>query len=125
MSNSKTISELLDTARQLSDREFEEFYKKIQDLHSKKGKSYSTIEEDRLLQKIKKGLPSRIWLRWNYLIARRDSAILTPDEYGELLALTETVEKYDFQRLKWMAKLAEIRDISLDKIPQQFGLTPS
>lgn len=124
MSNSKTVAELLNTAQQLSDREFEDFFEKMQVLHEKKSLDQITREEKRLLQKINAGLSSRILLRWNYLIARRDNRSITPAEHTELLKLTETIEKFDLNRLKWMAQLAEIRSIPLEQVPQYYGLTP-
>jgi len=124
MSASNTVSELVQTARQLSDGDFERFYEQIQRLHARKAVDEQQREADRLLKKLSTPLPRRVQMRWNYLIARRDSNTITAEEYAELLHLTEVVEKHDLMRLKWMAKLSEVSRIPLSQIPQHYGLQP-
>jgi hypothetical protein len=124
MDNQITISELLQGVGQLSVREFEEFFNKIQSIRTQKIPNSLNDDENKLLKQIKTSVLSTKQVRFNYLIARRDASIITVNEYDELLKLTEDIEKSDTIRLKRMAKLADLKGISLKEALNTFGITP-
>ncbi|MDZ7880728.1 MAG: hypothetical protein U5L45_23840 [Saprospiraceae bacterium] len=124
MDNQITISELLKGVGQLSVREFEEFFIKIQSIRTQKIPHSLSDDENKLLKQIRTSVLAPKQVRFNYLVARRDASTLTVNEYEELLKLTEEIEKSDIVRLKRMAKLADLKGISLSEIPQIFGITP-
>jgi hypothetical protein len=119
-----TVNELLRNVIQLPAADFEEFFSKIQLIRSSKSKGDFSDEELKLLDKINSGLPRRQRLRWNYLIARRDSGTIIPAEYEELLQLTETVENFEVKRLQWMSRLAELRGMSLPEVVEFYQIHP-
>jgi hypothetical protein len=124
MDNQITISELLKGVGQLSVREFDEFFNKIQSIRTQKIPHSLNDEENKLLKQVKSSVLSSKQVRFNYLIARRDLSIITVNEYEELLKLTEDIEKSDTVRLKRMAKLADLKGISLSETLHIFGITP-
>ena len=50
---------------------------------------------------------------------------IAEDEYNELMILSEESEGMDVERLKNLLELSQLRNVSLDKLMQQLGLTPS
>jgi hypothetical protein len=124
MDNQIIISELLQGVGQLSVREFEEFFNKIQSIRIQKIPNSLNDDENKLLRQIKTSVLSTKQVRFNYLIARRDASIITVNEYEELLKLTDDIEKSDTIRLKRMAKLADLKGISLTEALHTFGITP-
>jgi hypothetical protein len=72
-------------------------------------------EESKLLIKINQGVPEEIQVPYNELIAKRQSETLSPDEYDELLRLTDQVEKIDAENIKYL-----IQCYSIEKKPMNF-----
>ncbi len=124
MDNQITINELLKSVGQLSTLEFEEFFMKIQSLRAQKVPSNVNDEENKLLKQIKTGLLSPKQVRFEYLIARRDARSITEREYQELLKLTEEIERKDIDRLKRIAKLADLKNMSLPEVVRLYNITP-
>lgn len=124
MDNQITISELLKSAGQLNTSEFEEFFMKIQSLRRQRLPFSVSDEENKLLKQINAGLLSSKQVRFEYLIARRDMRIITEQEFNELLELTKEVEKNDTIRLKRIAKLADLKKMSLPEVVDYYNLRP-
>ena len=82
-------------------------------------------KEAALLAKINTPFAHKKKHHFNLLIAKRDAKTLSSTEYEELLALTEDFEKYELRRLQLLAKLADLRKISLPKIISFYELSPS
>ena len=81
-------------------------------------------EETRLLQQINQGLPPETWTRYQTLKEKRDARTLTPEEYNELLALTNEVELWNVRRLELVLALAHLRQVPLRAMMDEMGLTP-
>jgi hypothetical protein len=124
MDNQISIGELLKGVGALSVRDFEEFFGKIQSLRAQKMPFSLNESEHKLLKQIQTVGFSAKQVRFNYLIARRDLHAITEKEHQELLKLTEEIEKNDTIRLKRMAKLAELKGISLPEVVRIFDLNP-
>src|SRR4051794_23034477 len=81
-------------------------------------------EETELLQQINQGLPPETWVRYQSLKDKRDARTLTPEEYTELLALTDEVELWNARRLELVYALAQLRHVPLRAMMDELGLTP-
>ena len=126
MDNQISISELLRSVGQLSTHDFEDFFIKIQSLrHQKTASDGMNIEESKLLKQIKTGLLSTKQTRFEYLIARRDARTITESEFEELLKLTHEIEKNDVIRLKRIAKLADLKRMTLPEVVSFYNLQPT
>lgn len=124
MDNQISISELLHNVGQLSTREFEEFFIKIEFLRVQKISSDAIVEENKLLKQIKTRLRSSKQVRFEYLVARRDARTITEQEFNELLKLTDDIEKNDLIRLKRIAKLADLKRMTLPEVVRLYNLQP-
>jgi hypothetical protein len=58
------------------------------------------------------------------LVAKRRAEVLTPEEYDELLRLTDEVEAHDTRRVENLVKLAQLRQVTLDQLMEDLGLRP-
>lgn len=82
------------------------------------------ITEAELLQKINEGPAPANWDRYHALTAKRRSETLTPDEYTELIALTNEREIAHACRIKFLMELANLRQASLDATMDALGIRP-
>lgn len=119
------IKELIRGVEELSSSEFEVFYRKLQTLRLQKLPESIAEKEQKLLKKINTPFTKKKNLRFHLLIAKRDTQSLTKEEYEELLVLTEAFEKYELRRLKLLAKLADLKKISLPEVINLYNLHPS
>ena len=78
--------------------------------------------ESELLTKINRGLPINVQTRLNALIAKRQAETLTPNEHKELLRLIERSEKAEAARVEALARLAQLRSISLTTLMHNLGI---
>jgi len=124
MSNAPTVSELLSAVQRLKKTDFEDFYAKIKSLHGNAEVQSIASQELRLLEKINSDLPKKTQLRWHLLLARRDEGTLTIEEKTELVRLTEVVEDWETKRLRWLAQLADLRQITLPEVVKQYKILP-
>lgn len=80
--------------------------------------------ESELLQDINLGFSEEFWTRYDELVSRRENEILTPQEHQELISLTNQVEQRNVGRIESLAKLARLRNTSLDAIIRELGIKP-
>ena len=78
-----------------------------------------------MLRNINRGMPDALQNRYRELIAGRRAETLTESEHAELLHLTNQVEKYDIERLKYLTELARIRKISLTELLDELSIEPA
>ncbi|MEM6321039.1 MAG: hypothetical protein AAF960_25460 [Bacteroidota bacterium] len=119
------IKELIKEVKQLNATEFEAFYRQLETLRSQKVSGLAAEKEQQLLEKINTPFTKKKNIRFNLLIAKRDTKTLTEGEYQELLELTESFENYELRRLKLITKLADLKKISLPEVINFYQLHPS
>ena len=106
----------------LPDDELDQFVKKVMVYRAQRKAPHLSARESELLLKINRGLSDDLLQRWEELIDKRDNDLLTPEEYAELLKLTEQVEWFDSERAECLAELALLRGIPLPDLMQQLGI---
>ncbi len=116
--------DLLHAIEQLSQPELEVFAERIMALRLQNRVPALSQEESELLLCINQGVPLDVQQRYDALIAKRQSETLTPEEYTELLYLTNQIEQLDAKRIEQLARLAQIRRIPLSQLMHELG-TPS
>ena len=89
-----------------------------------KDKAALPKEEADLLLKINHGLTPDFQQRYNALIAKRQASTLTPEEYTELLSLSNQLEKLEASRLEALAELARLRKITLKALMEELEIQP-
>jgi len=115
---------LLEAAKQLTSSELDEFVEKVINLRAKRIAPSLSHTESELLLKINEGVPDHIQKRLNELRERQRAEILTQDEYSELLQLIDQVENIDAQRVRYLAKLAQLRGKSVRTLMEELGIYP-
>ena len=121
-----TTDDLLQAVKQLSPSELQGFVRQIISLQAhRKAPGLSKLESE-LLLKINQGVSTDIQERYDELIAKRKTETITPDEYDELLRLTDKVEELDAKRVEYLKELACIRQTSLTKLMEELHIkTPA
>ena len=114
--------QLLNAARQMSRQELAQFVERVLTLHAERVAPILPVAESELLLKINHPLPDNLQRRYNELLEGRDARTLSPEEYQELLQLTDQIELLEVERMKHLIELARLRRVSLDELMRQLGL---
>lgn len=117
-----STNELLQAIAQLSQPELDKFTFQVIALRAKRQAPSLPKTEAELLLKINQGLPSEVQKRYDELIAKRQAESLTPDEYDELLRMTDRVEGLEARRIKCLADLARLRQTTLVGLMDDLGI---
>jgi hypothetical protein len=81
--------------------------------------------ESELLLKISQALPSEVAKRYRELTSRRQTGELDLKEQGELLDLTDEVERFQAERIEHVAELARLWGKSLRVVMDELRIRPT
>ncbi len=81
-------------------------------------------EEIKLLTAINEGWPESLWLRYRDLVQQRDDRTISDNDLSELIDLTSKLEGINAKRITLLARLAELRGISLLDLMNELGISP-
>ncbi|MCF8246430.1 MAG: hypothetical protein K9J37_12160 [Saprospiraceae bacterium] len=123
MSLRLSFSDLVNEAVNLEFQDYEKFVKQVSLLRSKKQVAGKQTKESALLEKINNGFPVEKWTKMQVLDDKMESSGIDEKEMEALTALTEEYEHFTVQRLRWIKKLALLRNVSIDKIIAELGMT--
>jgi transcriptional regulator of heat shock response len=113
---------LLKAIEQLNPQELDQLVIEVQNLRDRRGTARLTAAESNLMNRINQGLPEALRSRYNELIVRRRSEVLTSEELDELLRLTALVEQLEGSRLEALAELARLRGVALAALMAELGI---
>ena len=82
------------------------------------------LTEAELLLRINRAFPEAFWNRYRRLIAKRRAETMTRAEQQELIGMSDQLEAWRVERLKYLIKLAELRRTTLDALTKKLGLRP-
>lgn len=117
--------DLLQAVEQLTNSEIEEFMQNLMAFRAKKIISNLSNKETELLLKINQILDEKTQENYQLLIKKRQKEELNNNEYEELLRLTESIEKYQNKRLKYLVELGNLRGCSLEKLMEELEIKPN
>jgi hypothetical protein len=83
--------------------------------------SFPTADGELLLL-INRPIPAELQQRYDLLLAKRQTETLLPNEYDDLLRLTEQIETLEAQRVAALAELARLRGTSLRALMTRLGI---
>ena len=83
-----------------------------------------SIKEAQLLDKINQGIPAALQTEYQSLRTKREAEVLTSEEHSQLIELSKRIEQLSANRLKALATLAQLRQISLTDLMAQLGIEP-
>lgn len=113
------------TLQGLTVAELDNVMAQILAIRKQKLPSVLSQSETILLQKINTGLPNHIQKRYDALAKKRRQETLNQSEHEELLALTDYLEQYQAERLKYLIELASLRNQTLDELIANLQIKPS
>ena len=120
-----TSDELLRAAGRLRLSELDRFVARVIALRAERVAPVASEAEAGVLLRISRGLPPEARARYTDLKAKRDAETLTVEEHGELLRLTDDVEKIQAERIEALAELARLRGMGLTEVMADLGIRPS
>ena len=120
-----SAEQLVRAAAQLPFIEWERFLSRVCALRPPHAERVLSHEESALLMKINQGVPVETQRRYDALIAKRRANSLTPEEYEELLRLTDDIEQFDATRITYLVELARLRDMPLPVLMNELGIAPT
>jgi len=119
-----SFDQIVNAVAQLSGAELEKLFAQLIPVRPLYEKNRLSDTESQLLMNINEGVPVNVQRRYDELIAKRNKRMLTEEEYGELLRLTDQVELLDAKRLEYLTELAQIRNKPLPLLMNELGIVP-
>lgn len=116
--------QLLQVVEQMPQPDFEAFVTQVLMLRAQRQVPSLSLPESELIVKINQSIPESIQHRFNDLIAKRQSLVLTDAEQAELIDLTDQIEDLDVKRIEYLAQLAQLRKRSLSEVMQDLNIQP-
>jgi hypothetical protein len=119
-----SVSEILNSAKELEPQKLDELFKELSTLRlQRKGTTLLSALEATLLSNINTEFDPQHLDRLKYLDWKLELGALSAEEEQELLQLAEAFETYSVERLQNLTQLAMLRQISIDQLMEQLGLT--
>ena len=118
------VEELLRAVDQLPTEQLEAFVSQALLLQARRRASSLPHDESELIRKINEGLPAETRARYYALIDKRDAETLNPEEYEELLRLTDEAEEWNVRRVEALVALAQLRQMPLTDLMDSLGIRP-
>lgn len=117
-----SLDELLNAANQLNEADLETLINRMLLLRARRKVPILPAEEASLLTQINQGIPPDLHQHYCSLTQKRDTETLTDKEYEELLELSDRIELLNAQRIEALAKLADLRQVSLQQLMDDLGI---
>ncbi len=117
------LNDVLVGISKLEIAELESFMSQVSKLLARKKAPSLSQKETQLLLEINKGLPEKTQSRYNVLSSKLTEENITMGEHQELLEIITTIEKMDVKRLEYLIELAQLREMELDDLMEELGLS--
>jgi hypothetical protein len=119
-----SIDELIKAANQLNETDLNQLLHQIVVLRARRKTPILPEEEAQLLLKINQGIPTDLRASYQALREKREAETLDDKEYNSLIQLSNQIEQIGAQRLDALAKLAQLRQVSLLDLMETLGIQP-
>jgi hypothetical protein len=118
--------EIFHAIEQLPSTELDDLFIQVLQLRAQRQLPTQVLTESELLRTINVTIPSALQDRFNELVTKRQSLIITEEELDELITITDQSEQLNAQRITALTQLAQLRNQSLPQIMKALGIqTPS
>jgi hypothetical protein len=116
---------LLNSLQQLSSEELTKLAQHAARLEAQRKARSLSEAEAKLLFKINRGIvPLKARQRCASLTAKSRAGAISDEEHAELMGLVDKIERLNAQRLKYLARLAQLRGVTLDNIVDMLEISP-
>jgi hypothetical protein len=117
-----SVDELLLAVDDLSEPDFESLVSRVLWLRARRKASVLEPAETELLLQINQVIPPELHEQYLSLRDKRDDESLTEQEHQELLSISDQMELFGVERLEALAKLADLRQVSLLQLMDDLGI---
>jgi hypothetical protein len=114
-SQNLSSKQILEAVKELPNKEFEKFVKKILVIRANSQTKNSHSHETEILKKIYRKFSAEKLSQIRFLKEKRQIEELNEAEFSELASLTESLEEFHANRMKNVVKLAKMRGLSLEE----------
>ena len=118
------LDEILTGISQLDTPDLEQFLEQVSRLLARRKAQSLSKREAELLLRINQGVEAQKAKRYKELMDNLNEERITSLEHQELLGLIEYIEAKDGERLEALIELAGLRELTLNELMDQLGLTP-
>ena len=105
---------MLDTVKQMPNHDLETFLAEVLKVRAERFAPQPEEIQIKLLNQINQTMPPLQRARFEVLVEKRDSDIITTLELEELISIIDEIEARDVMRLEALIKLSQIRGVTLD-----------
>lgn len=95
----------------------------LESVSQKQVKSEPT--EADLLEKINLGISQKLWEEYRQLKSLRKSAQLNEAQHQRLVEISDRIEAANVRRVKYLVKLAKLRNLPLPKLMDELKIRPA
>ena len=113
---------MLDTVKQMPNHDLETVLAEVLKVRAERFAPQPEEIQIKLLNQINQTMPPLQRARFEMLVEKRDSDIITTLELEELISIIDEIEARDVMRLEALIKLSQIRGVTLDELMQSLGL---
>jgi hypothetical protein len=117
------LENLLQGVEELSLPDLENFVTQVMHIQAQRKAPALTAEESELLLRINQGLSADVWQQYEELKQKRQMENLTAAEHQTLIELSNQIEEANAKRIESLAKLAVLRNISIETLMADLQIT--
>jgi hypothetical protein len=115
--------QIISAAQAMPLKELEKLVGSVLTVRAERVAPHLSGKETKLLRAIQKSLPKKSLARMKKLQTSRDAGTLSHEGFAELAKLIEKLEELHAERMKAVARLADLRGVTFQTALQQVGLT--
>jgi hypothetical protein len=119
-----SLDELIKAADGLDASDLDLLLKQVVFLRARRKTPVLPAEEAQLLLKINQGIPADLLANYQVLRKKREAETLVDTEYDSLIQLSNEIEQIGVQRLEALARLAQLRQVSILDLMATLGIQP-
>jgi hypothetical protein len=119
-----SIDELIKAADGLDASDLDLLLQQVVFLRARRKTPVLPAAEAQLLLKINQGIPADLLANYQVLRKKREAETLVDTEYDRLIQLSTEIEQIGVQRLEALARLAQLRQVSILDLMATLGIQP-
>jgi hypothetical protein len=117
-----SIDELIKAADGLDASDLDLLLQQVVFLRARRKTPVLPAAEAQLLLEINQGIPADMLANYQVLRKKREAETLTAAEYDRLIQLSTEIEQIGVQRLEALARLAQLRQVSIIDLMATLGI---
>jgi hypothetical protein len=117
-----SLDELIQAANELNELDLDQLLQQVVAMRARRQTPILPEAELLLLQQINQSIPTDRRRQYQQLREKREAETLTPTEHNLLIELSKQIENLGAKRLEALARLAQLRQVSLNSLMETLGI---